>query len=303
MKGFTLIELLAVIIIISLLALLTGTAVTKLVKDSKKDLSGVQIELIKSASETWGSDNLDLLPEEGSCAYLTLRNLKNSGLIGDSVIDPEDTTEFSDDMKIKIFAVSKGLGVSYEYEVNPSTIEGCTPIYNFICDFVDNTYGNAKQMGSKYSCKVNDTDRLDFYLLKVNDNDTVNLITASNLGATVSWNTVNTNEYENSILQNTMRQKTEGWTNIGASNIENPTADQMIEAGCVVNSSCPEFLIQNLDDVPAHGYWTSTVADISFRKPYAVTRTNGLFKDTVSMTQDNMYGMRPVITIPIDKLG
>ena len=48
-KGFTLVELLAVIIILSLLALLASTSVSKIVKDSKSDLYDTQINLIKSA--------------------------------------------------------------------------------------------------------------------------------------------------------------------------------------------------------------------------------------------------------------
>ena len=61
-NGFTLVELLAVIVILSLLALLTSTAVTKLVKDSKEDLYQTQIELIKASAEAWGADNIYKLP-------------------------------------------------------------------------------------------------------------------------------------------------------------------------------------------------------------------------------------------------
>ena len=76
-KGFTLVELLAVIVILSLLALLTSTAVTKLVKDAKGDLNNTQIELIKSAAQTWGAEHLNWLPGDKECSYLTLSNLKD----------------------------------------------------------------------------------------------------------------------------------------------------------------------------------------------------------------------------------
>ena len=52
-KGFTLIELLAVVLLLSILALLTSVSVTKILTDSKSDLSDVQINLIKSASEVY----------------------------------------------------------------------------------------------------------------------------------------------------------------------------------------------------------------------------------------------------------
>ncbi len=83
-KGFTLVELLGVIIIISLLALLTSVAVTKLVKDSKQQISNVQINLIKSSAEMWGADNLDRLPNKGECVYLSVSDLKNEGLLDNS---------------------------------------------------------------------------------------------------------------------------------------------------------------------------------------------------------------------------
>ena len=65
-------ELLAVIIILSLLALLANTSVTKVVKDSKVDLYNIQIENIKLAAESWGADNLYKLPNSGECKYLIM---------------------------------------------------------------------------------------------------------------------------------------------------------------------------------------------------------------------------------------
>ena len=89
-KGFTLIELLAVIIILSLLAVLASTSVTKIVTNSKNELYNTQIKLIKEAAMTWGADNLNKLPsEEGSCKYLNLRDLKRYGLLDSSIINPK----------------------------------------------------------------------------------------------------------------------------------------------------------------------------------------------------------------------
>ncbi len=83
-KGFTLVELLGVIIIISLLALLTSVAVTKLVKDSKQQISNVQKSLIVEAAKIWGADNLGKLPNKGECVYLSVSDLKNEGLLDNS---------------------------------------------------------------------------------------------------------------------------------------------------------------------------------------------------------------------------
>lgn len=132
-RGFTLVELLAVIVILSLLTLLTSTAVTKLVKDAKNDLNSTQIELIKSAAQTWGADNLTGLPEAGKCSYLTLANLKDYGLIDSNTKDLNTNEKFSEDLKIKISTKrnEKSGKLITTYEVNPESIEGCyQQIYN-----------------------------------------------------------------------------------------------------------------------------------------------------------------------------
>ena len=128
-RGFTLVELLAVIIILSLLALITTTAITKIVKDSKEELSDTQIALIKSTAEMWGADNIDKLPSIGSCSYLTLKDLKDLGIIDSSVIDPKTNQQISDNLIIKISAT---LGSSNNkvltYEVDSNDINNCEHI-------------------------------------------------------------------------------------------------------------------------------------------------------------------------------
>ena len=128
-RGFTLVELLAVIIILSLLALITTTAITKIVKDSKEELSDTQIALIKSTAEMWGADNIDKLPSIVSCSYLTLKDLKDLGIIDSSVIDPKTNQQISDNLIIKISAT---LGSSNNkvltYEVDSNDINNCEHI-------------------------------------------------------------------------------------------------------------------------------------------------------------------------------
>lgn len=129
-KGFTLVELLAVVIILALLALLTSTSVTKIVKNSKKELSDTQIKLIESAAKTWGADNLNILPPAGECSYLTLRDLKEYGLIDSKVIDSNTNKELSDNLKIKITTTTNSYGNSItNYEVNPSNVSTCLYVY------------------------------------------------------------------------------------------------------------------------------------------------------------------------------
>ena len=80
-KGFTLVELLATIIILGLLALLASTSVTKVLKESKGDLYTTQIKLVESAVKVWGAENIDKLPDDNECKYLTIKNLQDYGLI------------------------------------------------------------------------------------------------------------------------------------------------------------------------------------------------------------------------------
>ncbi len=128
-RAFTLVELLAVIVILSLLALLTSTAITNLLSNAKGDLSSVQIELIESAAKTWGANNISKLPNNG-CSYITLKDLKDFGLLDSDVVDPKTNKGISDDLKIKVTSTEGKQGnLVIEYEVNPENIEGCYWVY------------------------------------------------------------------------------------------------------------------------------------------------------------------------------
>ena len=128
-KGFTLVELLAVIIILALLTLLASTSVTKLVKDSKEELSNTQIELIKSAAQMWGADNIDKLPSSGQCGYITLGELKEYGFLDSSIVDANTNKEISNDLKIKITGTTSDFGnLVLNYEVNPESVDGCSQL-------------------------------------------------------------------------------------------------------------------------------------------------------------------------------
>ena len=94
-KGFTLIELLAVIVILSLVALIVGTGVTNIIKKSKKDLSDIeensaQRKLIIDAAKIWATNELaknnNTIPDEG-CINLEISTLKNAKLINFDTTD------------------------------------------------------------------------------------------------------------------------------------------------------------------------------------------------------------------------
>lgn len=129
-KGFTLIELLAVIVILAALVSITATSVTKILNDSKEDLHNTQLIALKSTVEIWGSDNLDKLPEVDNCSYLTLKDLKDDGLIDSEIIDPKTNEEIPEDLKFKISTIINKRGkIVTTYEVDPESIDGCTYVY------------------------------------------------------------------------------------------------------------------------------------------------------------------------------
>jgi len=184
-KGFTLVELLAVVVILALLALLTSTAVTKLVKDAKKDLSETQMTLIKSAADTWIADNLNSLPSSGTCGYLTLEDLKYYGLLDNTILDPKNSEEISNDLKIKITTTTSAYGNPVTTaEVNPESIEGCSQIYFPICTIAADSTVTGLNAGAKYNCKVDpNKDEYIFYVLTsaTANATTVNMIMDSNI--------------------------------------------------------------------------------------------------------------------------
>jgi len=185
-KGFTLVELLAVVIILSLLALITSTAITKVVKDAKDDLSETQIQLIKSAADTWMADNLNKLPSSGSCGYLTLEDLKFYGLLDNKILDPKDNQEIPNDLKIKISSTTSESGkLVSAAEVNPESIDGCSQIYYPICTLASDSTVTGLNAGAKYNCKVDpNRDPYTFYVLTTLTDlnaTSVNLIMDSNI--------------------------------------------------------------------------------------------------------------------------
>ena len=137
-KGFTLVELLAVIIILSLLALITGTAVTKMVKDSKDDLSDVQNKLLISAAKTFASEDMSMLPENGECSKITLRALKSEGYIDSKIVDPQTKLPYENELTKAVTIRASGTAsgrIIYTYDnienLTSAQTENCVDKYGY----------------------------------------------------------------------------------------------------------------------------------------------------------------------------
>lgn len=101
-KGFTLVELLAVIIILGVLALITGTTVTHFVKSAQKDLDEKQLHNIKLAAKTYYIENKDLFNNIDSCVTLTLEFLKKQGYIDKNIKNPSSNEKIGDNIYVNI---------------------------------------------------------------------------------------------------------------------------------------------------------------------------------------------------------
>ena len=346
-KGFTLVELLAVVVILALLALLTSTAVTKLVKDAKDDLSNTQMQLIKSAADTWIADNLNSLPSSGSCGYLTLRDLKYYGLLDGTILDPKNSEEISDDLKIKITTTTSAYGNPVSTtEVNPESIEGCSQIYFTICTIADDSTVQGLNQGAKYNCKVDpNKPEYTFFVLTSTKQDepTVNMIMDSNIRENgepiketpqtreerglVEWyaNKLD-NSYGPITAMEYLQTATVGWTNVNPQTISTFIDDaggiHDMERTFITNARLPYYseisgvsestlylinYLSNYQEITGrngvnnvYGYWTlSSFASLSSEA--WVVDYSGI-SGTCSVNDDDYYGVRPVITVPVNKI-
>lgn len=95
-KAFTLIELIAVIVILSLIALVVFPAINSIIKNSKESAYETQKSELIKAGENYFIKNTDKLPEmsENSTSKVQLSTLIKEGYISeDDVKDPRDTSK------------------------------------------------------------------------------------------------------------------------------------------------------------------------------------------------------------------
>ena len=156
-RGFTLVELLAVITILSLVGLIASISVASMIKNSKSDLSEAQIKSIKIAAESWASDNVKNLPTKNNCSFITLKDLKEEGLLDSNLKDLKTRNNISDDIKIKITSKGKKL----EYEIDSKDISNCTYIGSEL--YVDLPKGLTPVIYDENNWKVVDKSDPNWY--------------------------------------------------------------------------------------------------------------------------------------------
>lgn len=96
-KGFTLVELLAVIVILSIIALIAYPIIGNTINNSRDKLQKEQYNRVKNAAKNWATKNAG---EEASC--VSIADLKSGGYLEDVRIeDPADGKEMNGSFQIE----------------------------------------------------------------------------------------------------------------------------------------------------------------------------------------------------------
>lgn len=117
-KGFTLVELLAVIIVLSFIAAIAITSVSKSISNSKNNLKEVQeVEIINAAKKYYMTEDPTKL-ESGESKCINVSALIESGQFeNDSIIDPTTGETFTGSVIISL------VGKQYHYEYKSTECE------------------------------------------------------------------------------------------------------------------------------------------------------------------------------------
>ena len=188
-KAFTLIELLAVIVILAIIALIAVPIVINIINDSKTSGDEQSVEL-----------------------YLdTLKKAITKKQMSDPNFNP-DKCKIQSNGDLECFKNKQSLGI-IKIEINGKLPEkGIIELRNNryfyknirfngkkyypIAILIDDSDNDKKiSIGDKYTYKVNDTDTFNFYVLSINQDDTVNLIMDRNICEDGKTNYTEDNNY------------------------------------------------------------------------------------------------------------
>ena len=178
-KGFTLVELVAVIAVIAVISILVFPSVEKLIKVGSNTLHEVQLNTLVKAAYDYTLKNPSYLPESGESTYITLGELKSSGLVYFKVVDPSTKEEFKDNLVISVTSVGNG----YSYLDSFAMLQG-EYLYKAELDKLNNTSSNPT---------------ID---IGIPQNSDGNYITTLNLGDTFNINYTATSHSNNDLTSN-----------------------------------------------------------------------------------------------------
>lgn len=119
-KGFTLAELLAVILLLGVISFIIVPNVVNNIEDSKEKLYADQISQIKNSAKQYTKEELNAIPDEGSCYVLEIESLITSGYLqakdkknGHYIIKNPKTNE----------ALTGHISIKFDYQFNQYVYE------------------------------------------------------------------------------------------------------------------------------------------------------------------------------------
>ena len=135
-KGFTLIEIIAIIILLSVIALITYPVINNLIINSKDELYEKQISELVRLSNTWTTKNIKKLKMTDGYTYnLSFEELYEQGFVSDKQVkNPKTGENLPGCMKITFNSTNNGYDVSYD--------EGCTSSGEVVVLYEDNSGAN-----------------------------------------------------------------------------------------------------------------------------------------------------------------
>ena len=221
-KGFTLIELLAVIVMLAIIALIAVPIVINIINDSKKSSGEQNVELyrdtVQKAIAKYQMNHPSFNPS--SCDITSTGNIKCG------------TVDIPVDMKGA--KPTSGKIIIENNKVNLKNIELDGKIYYkaFATLISDSDNNKEVSIGDKYTYDVNKTDTFIFYVISINNDNTVNLIMDRNIcndgtaateqnKCTIAWRSSNADNSNGPVTaMQGLYNATKNWINVLDMNLD-----------------------------------------------------------------------------------
>ena len=192
-KGFTLIEMLAIIILLSVIALITYPIINNVVSDSKDEIYDKQISELVRLANTWVTKNTNKLKtEEGYTYDLSFEESNEQGFTSDKQIkNPKTGKNLTGCMKVTYNSSKNGYDVAYDESCTTSGSSSEIILQNKILGASNSNivttgeglYSKTTSTGTTYYYKgavennyVKFADTI-WRIVRVNEDGTIRLIT------------------------------------------------------------------------------------------------------------------------------